>query len=362
MHASGYIRPSALVALLSSLLPVLPAAAGSGQPKPREIRVLVVRAEFPDRKMELGESEWKREWGTLQEKLADYWKRHSYGIIEDIPMECTGRLELPEASTNYFDVQELRKAMRRAAEKEGYRLSEYDQVVLSYPSIRHNISFGGLGTPGTVWLPGSNPFDGGYIHEFGHALGVGHANAVEGDGVPYPGEHREGRDGLFMMGSEGQGRVGDYSTINLPMRYRMGFVGDDHLERAKGRGVYRIYDFERERLAEKRTLGVRVEVEGKDFWITYAPAMADRWSRFNAEGFERGVLLHELRGSVTDILDFTPGSQGTGSTADFIDTRDGALQIGTSFAFPGTTVVVEPLKTGRTGNWRWIEVGIDTGK
>lgn len=356
------LRPLILSALMTIFIVFgfsMPALAGGQRAeKPHAVKVLIVCAEFEDKEMDLSSSAWKRTWKELVEKLEEYWTFQSYGVISRIEAEYTERLMLPGTSADYEDVHDLNKAMRAAADDEGFRLSKFDHVILSYPSIKHSISFGGLAMPGTIWMPGTKPFDGGVIHEFGHALGVGHASSIEADGVPYPGEHREGRDGLVMMGSDGDGRIGDYSSINVPMRYKMGFIGDNHVKQAKGNGVYRIYDFECETLDKNKPIAVRVEVDDKDFWITFAPGMAKRWAKFNADGFKKGVIVQELRGSITEILDFTPGSRGEGNTADYHDIRDGALVIGETYTFPDSRMTIEPLKTGSTGKWKWIEIRV----
>ncbi|MEM8709996.1 MAG: hypothetical protein AAGG01_03520, partial [Planctomycetota bacterium] len=251
------------------------------------------------------------------------------------------------------------------AEGAGYVINDYDHIVLSYPSAPHTFSFGALGTPGTVWMPGSNPWGPGFIHELGHAFGVGHASHYEGGPNVFPGQHREGRDGLFMMGSEG-GAMGGRSTINMPMRYAMNHAGDAQVKNVDGPQVVRLFEFELAAYPDGKYMAARIDAPGvlnRDWWLSFAPTMVDRWSAFNSEGFGRGIIVQELNGSITRSLDFTPQSQGGIGTneEDYVDSRDGALQIDQRFTFPGTELSLEPLAIGVQDGLRWIDVAIDFG-
>ncbi len=335
-------------------------------------RILWVRAEFPDTAMGLTEAVWRARLDILSSRMAGYWNLHSYRT-QAFTIAYTPILQMPQPALTpdspYLDVGVLRAQMRQKATDAGLVLSDFDHLILSYPSIPSNSSFGALGTPGTIWLPGTAPFDGGLIHEFGHALGVGHAHSIEALGVPFPGQRREGRDGLVMMGSDnealGLDRVGDYSTINLPMRWRMGFFPNTYLASPTTSGTYRIYEHELPTLPSNSTLplGLRIRVGSDDFWLTYNPQMAVRWGNYNGAGWAQGLIVHRLIGDITDLLDFTPGSQGgTGDEADYVDTRDGALTVGRSYTFPSTSpaggVILRPTATGTAEGLRYIELAL----
>ncbi len=354
---------------LLAVLALVPLAEAQQAGKTGQIDLLYIRGEWSDRAMALTDSEWQSRLDGIHTFAEDYWVFHSAGVITGFASTLTARLQLAGPAPTVADPadpQDVRSEMIALAQAAGFVLGDFDHVVLSYPSVPHTFSFGGLGTPGTVWMPGSDPWGPGFVHEMGHAFGVGHASHWEGGASILPGVHREGRDGLFMMGSEGNGIIGGRSTINMPMRYRMGHVAPGNVELANTSGVVRLYEFELPAPPQGKLTAVRVPVGGSvpgDWWISFAPTMVERWANFDSAGFGQGVIVQQLTGSITRSLDFTPQSQGGIGTneEDYIDSRDGALQIGSDFTFPGTEVTIEPLQTGTTDGLRWIEVDIDLG-
>jgi len=283
----------------SAIGAVLLTAAGTLNSQADPQTILYIRAEFPDKQMTISDAVWLQRLQTLNTRLDEYWTEHSYQAITSVDATYTQEFMMPGPLADYFNVSDLRAEMRNLATNAGFTMSNFDHVLYSYPSIPHNISFGALGSPGNIWLPGENPFDGGLIHEYGHALGVGHANSIEGAaGVVFPGARREGRDGLHMMGSDGFQRIGDYSTTNLPMKYKMGFIDDSYIPRIVNDGVIRIWESELTALPSVRNMGARVDVNGDDFWISFAPKMVERWANFNSAGFANGVIVQRLSGSI----------------------------------------------------------------
>lgn len=332
--------------------------------------VLYIRAQFEDVPMTIAgvpNSSVNRRWvenlRAMDSLAEDFWSYNSYGQISEFQSGITEVYTLPDSTSSQFqsgaNVFGISHAMREMARESGWEVERYDQIVLSFPGLPA-FPAGALGTPGTIWMPGGDPFKPGFVHEFGHALGVGHASAIEGDGVVLPGDHREGRDGLVMMGSE-DGRL---APINLPMRHVMGFVDPRLVRRATQAGVFRIHSFDRESIVGdeelERLLGVRVSHQSRDYWLSFAPGLADIWADFNGEGWASGVVVQQLSGDITRILDFTPGSQGgNGNEEDYVDTRDGALVVGDAFTFPNSELTLKPLQTGTSDDGvKWIDVRI----
>ena len=336
-------RPFYIVILLTAVfLEVGSAQLFAQQPE----RILYIRGEFSDSAMPISESVWSQRLTDINAFGQTYYQRDSYGTISEFQGTLTPVFRLPEASTGYqggSNVHKLNSHMRSLASNAGFNLSQYDQVVLSYPGVL-NQPFGAAALPGTVWLPGSNPWGPGFVHEMGHAFGVGHASSIEAGDQVFPGEHREGRDGLHMLGSE-DGRL---APTNLYMKLRMGFVGNEYFQTATENGVHRIYAYDEATLpnSSDNKLGTFFNVDGLQFLVSYGPGMAEIWDDFGGEVWSRGVMVHQTLNSITRLLDFTPGSQGEGNTEDYWDTRDGALTLGNTFQFPNSDFLIQPLETG----------------
>lgn len=326
-------------------------------------KVLYIRADFEDVPMGISDALWLQRFQGFDADAEAYWTFNSYGGITEFQSSITevfplGNSMLPQFN-NGANIFGISSAMRTAAAQAGWNVNQFDQVVLSFPGLP-GFPAGALGTPGTVWFPGANPFGPGLIHEFGHALrgGVGHASLVEGGATTFPGVHREGADGLFMMGSE-DGRL---APINLPMRSKLGFLDNQLVNEVDSFGIHRIHAFDRENIsgdvALDRNLATVFRYRSRNYWISFAPGLASTWADFNGQGWAEGIIVQELEDDVTRILDFTPDSQG-GSNQDHIDTRDGALMTGQSYTFPNSELTLAPLRTGfSVDGVPWIDVAV----
>lgn len=362
-------RPS--LRLLAAAL-LAPSIVGAVEPE----TVLYIRAEFNDRPFGVSDATNLQRLQTINAVAEDFWVFNSYGELSEFQSDYTEMFQLPDALTpdspfeSGANVFAIRSAMRDAAANAGWALNNYDQVVLSFPGV-DQFPAGALGTPGTIWMPSDNPNADGFTHEFGHALGVGHASAIEGGAQTYPGEHREGRDGLWMMGSEnGVAAVSGRprrAPVNLPMRQTMGFVDDQLVQQVTEDGVFRIHAFDRESLQGdvelNRSLAAVFESDNREWWVSFAPSLADRWADFNGHVWTDGAIVQQRSGQITRILDFTPASQGgTGNEEDYVDTRDGALRVGMSYSFPENGVSLATLANGVSNDGvPWIDVQISFG-
>ncbi len=318
-------------------------------------RLLFIRAQFADAPMPMSDAVWLQELMNVTDAAEAFFVANSYGYMSGYEADYTPVFTLPGVAADYIgDLGLITYAMLDAASDAGYSVGDYDHQVLSYPGVL-NQNFGAAAIPGRVWLPGEYPWAPGFVHEMGHSYNVGHAGAVEGNGTPYPGVYREGRDGLFVMGSDD----GDMYQMPLPMKYVIGWVDEQHIVDVDSHnlGTHRIWAYDRDTLPEPNTLGVRFQADGQTFWISFAPGLADLYPEHGGEVWEQGVIIHVQDTHRTFLLDFTPGSQGAGDTADWIDTRDGALVLGTSFTFPEEITII-PIAVGETDGWKWIDVRI----
>lgn len=358
------------LAMCCAVFAIIALVLGSSPLKAEPERVLYIRADFEDKPIGISDALWQSRVETLDNYAEDFWVYNTYGKISSFDSGITEAFTLGPALTEDSpfdagaDIYAIRSAMVSAASNAGWNVGSYDQVILLFPGVPQ-FPAGALGTPGTVWLPGNNPFDGGYVHEFGHALSLGHAHHWEGGDVVYPGEVRGGRDGLWMMGSEGgvnQNFDGRRAPINLPMRYKIGVVDEQLVNRPEESGIYRIHDFARGDISGDvslgRSLATVFDHDGREFWVSFAPDLAELWEGYNADGWMNGIVVSDLIGDITHSLDFTPGSQGgTGNEEDYVDSRDGALVVGHSYTFPNSEITLAPLRTGiSVDGVRWIDL------
>lgn len=372
------VRRSLALALVVTLSA---STASHARERPRPLRtpgpkkLLFIFAEFED--VKFGQNRtfgWRHDQSvdhmiyltTGPNGLSNYWEHNSYGRISEIQGTYTQRYTLGPVSdyNDGADYWAMRRDMVAAALADGFDQADFDDIALNFPDTR-GFPAGALGTPGTIWHPGDIPSTGGMVHEYGHTQRLGHASHWEGGSEVYPGVHREGRDGFFMMGSGG-GVLADgqrFPPINLPMRYKAGWVEEQLVGRTSNTsGIYRISQFDRADVSGDveagRELGMVFNHDNKEWWVTFAPTLANRLAADGGEGLAHGVIVHQLSGDVTRSLDFTPGSQGfTRNTEDYIDAKDGALVIGNTFTFPDSFVSLTPISQGvDEGGVEYIDV------
>lgn len=363
-----------------ALLAALPAIARDNAPD----RVMYIRADFSDLGGYTTPNNWFNDLSAADAEASSFWDHNTFGFVDGFDSSITQVFDLgakakyvnSTANGDSTDIWLLAQDMRSAAAAAGWDTSSVDTFVYSFPDPA-SIGGGALGTPGHIWMP-AYPYPPGLTHEYGHALAVGHAGLYEGGDAVYPGEIRGGGDGVYMMGSEGGVKIinGLRAPINLPMRDKIGSVPDGLIDYDVAGSLigqtasetHRIYDFNRGDvsgdLAADRKLGVTFSYDNKEWYVSYAPGLADHWAMENGSGWANGIAVHESLGDITRGLDFTPGSQGSvaQNTYDYVDSRDGALTVGNSYTFPTANnidVTLEPLSTGVDGDGvKWIDVRI----
>lgn len=345
-----------------------PSKAKNAKPTKGVIRMLVVRANFADRTIKLNDDIWGNRADALFAFADPYYQEQSYGTVTSIDHDVTPIFQFDTSWATFKGKEgELAKAMKKRASENGWDLTEYHHIVLSHPSI--DGPYGALGTPGTIWMPGDNPWPPGFAHELGHAFGVGHANAWEGGAQSWPGTHMEGVDANFTMGS---GPVG--TPWNLPMKYRVAWVPRENILviRPNTTWTYRLFQFDTDALTPQRTIGLRAFVADQDCWISYAPDHAN-WKEHGVspDAFTNGLFVHTLKGAITRVVDATPGTiadpnpdPSRPTMQSFWDTKDAMLQVGRTLKIsqrnthPEAELVVKPIAIGATDGVKWIDVQV----
>ncbi len=352
------------------------------------LNVLIIRAEFSDTPINISNDQWNNMWIQNLQSLQNYMTQYAYNEV-DVSATISSAIILPP-SAGFFN-ENVIPSRFRAAYREIAAISDDDDVatidnadvvIFNYPSIEHSRSFGGLGSPGNIWLPGNDVFDGALIHEMGHHYGMPHSQGMEG--VTFrsdPSTHRlitndftEGFDGLHMIGSDGNGRTGFFAPYPVPYMVDSGLMPEIYRETITADGTYRLFDFEQPRLPDTADkMAYVININNENLWMSFSPNMVERWSQFGSDGFSNGMIMHRrYNQNEISVIDFTPNSYRQAnafSQADhdfqlFQDSRDGALQVGETFEITDTTgasprdIIIEPIATGTERGMDYIDIRV----
>ncbi len=254
-------------------------------------------------------------------------------------------------------------ALRAIAQSNGYNVDNYNVVIYIHESTTDFGGAGALGSGngmnGTVWSNNNlTYYFSGNIHETFHALGVGHAETIEGGTEIFPGQPTGGHDPYHFMGS--QGDAGMDSDIPNYMKYLFGWIEPTNVsciptsgcntQRIYKASLVNTYDAQRQYAAQL----------GDNLWISYEPDNA------NSRIEKKGVLLHYIPGpgsAVTRLIDTSPESitelpAGVGSNyLPVIDFWDAAMEVGDQVTWIGGEGI-SILNSGGTGDDQWVDIQV----
>ncbi len=247
-----------------------------------------------------------------------------------------------------------------------YDSKNFDFVFLGLPGGA--FSGGGAlgvrnGDKGTAWI-GPDPWTPGIVHESFHMFGVGHAEVLMGD-VTYPAPTGSGgHDPYYFMGSEGGAKIdngnGNYTIqagINVPMKYRMGWLTPANIQKVTRSGVYRIKGHRLVKNPGLNALALNIKADGKQFMVAYEP------ESFSSQIKANGLITHLFAGDVSRILDAKPSSVADDSNIrqalnEVAELADAAIVAGETMEV-GQFFDITLLKEGGEGDARWADVKID---
>lgn len=299
-------------------------------------RFLLMRVDFPDYQVEALTTNAAL---TLMNDFSNFMAQVSYSKFIVAPVgkgsDITPVMRMSENASAY-DNAGLSKLYPEARDKArdvyGYDLNKYDfffVVTGSKPSY----SYAGLGYVGGVGFHLANSYFDvrTTAHEFGHNLGLGHANWWNtGDkSMIGNGESEEYGDPFDTMGGSGGGRR-HYSSWN---KNKLNWIPNEDCPTATTSGVYRLYAQDVV-AAPVGVRGIRINrPSGNPYWLEFRQLWTDNFSLMN------GTSLRWVSGS-TILFDTTPGSSG--------GKDDHALTIGRTFADPSMNLYITVLRKART--------------
>ncbi len=268
-------------------------------------KILLIRANFTD---DLAEPITVAGGQALLAATDVFMNENSYGTLRvDLvnSLVTPVLITMPKTKATYLAENNSTSFLadaRAAATAAGYNYTLYDFEFVRYASI---YGFGGQAYVGArgVWLQSSST--GVACHEWGHNLGLWHANFwnATNDTIIGTGTNTEYGDGFDTMGSAAAGR----NSFNTNHRNLLGWLPAANVQAATATtGTYRIYAFDQTTLTPGQTLALKTNKDTRDYWLEHRV----QWS--SNSWVTNGVLLHwspwASSNGGSQLLDIAPGT------------------------------------------------------
>lgn len=236
-------------------------------------------------------------------------------------------------------------------------LGNYDIVGVVFRGIGmkgSNITYSGLASVGgsSFWIQGDQ-FDSVYVHEFGHAYGLGHASFWQtSDGsVVGTGATVEYGDDFDIMGGGDLTQGHFHPQAKALLNWITPSQWTDAT--ASGSGTHRVY-----RIDDPATVGTKrgvrvtkVATPGSEqyYWIGYRPAYTGN------NHLTKGAYINWQRAGNNRcwLIDTVPATSGV--------ITDAPIDLGTTYADTAANVFVTPLAVGGAGSEQYLDVRVNIG-
>jgi hypothetical protein len=298
-------------------------------------RVVVLRLEFPG---QVEPAPTEQECQGMMDYADRVLRTNSYGVFS-LTSTISPLLEMPKPEIDFADRSEIETNAWQLAAQTGIHREDYDLDVIVGTTQWNGEAYGNIGGRGIVMKRAAA--DSVIVHEFGHNLGLAHANSWVGsdDSICGVGESREYGDGFDIMGS-GQ------RSFNSSAKWRLGWLPPESVQDVTNSQTAEIDFYETATLQPGATNALRIAAGDKTYWIDCqlptpeAPQLAD------------GILVRwapagQTIGS-TYLLDMRPETK--------LFTADAPLLIGRTFSDLKRNVHITPIK--KTDNGFSVEVNI----
>ncbi len=299
-------------------------------------RFLVMRVDFPDFPGDAMSTNTAltlmRDQATFLAEIS-YYKHIIAPVGQGTDITPTMRMSQNVSAYDNAGLSKLYPEARDVAHTNyGYDLSKYDFCFVATGS-RPAYTYAGLGYVGGVGYHLANAYFDvrTSAHEFGHNLGLGHANwwNTGGKSSIGAGTSEEYGDPFDTMGGSGGG-VRHFSSH---FKARLGWIPNSEAITATTNGIYRLYAQD----IAQAPVGLRCIRLNRPSGDPYALEFRQLWTGNKA--LMNGVAFRWGGGS-SILLDLTPGSAG--------NKDDHPLTIGRTFSEPALNFHITPLGKGHT--------------
>lgn len=209
---------------------------------------------------------------------------------------------------------------------------------------------------------------GGIAHEMGHAMGLHHAQGLDGqDSVFGVGDYDTEMVGYGNAFSLMGNNAWDFGGLNLYYKnfFKSWNIADEAPEVSES-GTYRIYALDQGEISGD--IGIRLKAGNDDvtYWIEYRTrdGADTEGVLINTEGYFPDDDARSYYYGTSFLLDMTPNTHPddiNDDFDDFDDFMDGALVIGNSYADKWGAFTITPTKRGGTlgSSDAWVEVSVE---
>jgi len=270
-----------------------------------------------------------------------------------------------------------------AARAAGYNPGDYNDGSIRFARLQ-GIAYGGLSSSPIQLLANGVGVLG---HEFGHHLGLGHANywdtsisdgsKVSANPIAAPGLPVETTSAIGHETTYGAGKSVEYGDawslqgansaghFNASEKSQLGWLPDAgvRLFNAAGGDTVRVHSLESDVLEEGKKYAIRVRRSSdREYWFQYRTTVAG--NSFLTNGLQI-IWLGSAESPLgdSDLLDATPNSAHTGNPVqDYsLNRQDSALPLGRTFHDPVINLFVTATNQNGSGTTAYLDVVVNIG-